>query len=184
MDIHYKKSLTLELFELIFPTQILLFHINTAILSSLSSVIIFQSYSYFYFKYVKMWFGENLLLSEDVIKFTFNGPVDTLLLLNSRDSCTCNLGFKVLQKKEKERKRETMMASSQQSVAQRSIQQDWSNREYIEVITCSVKKITDFLNTFDLSCRSRLATLNEKLTQLERKVEYIEARITKGETLS
>lgn len=76
-----------------------------------------------------------------------------------------------------------MMASSQQSAAQRSIQQDWSNREYIEVITCSVKKITDFLNTFDLSCRSRLATLNEKLTQLERKVEYIEARITKGETL-
>ncbi|GAB1606802.1 probable BRICK1-B [Argonauta hians] len=76
------------------------------------------------------------------------------------------------------------MASTQQMTAPRSIQQDWNNREYIEVITCSIKKITDFLNTFDLSCRSRLATLNEKLTQLERKVEYIEARITKVETLS
>jgi hypothetical protein len=29
----------------------------------------------------------------------------------------------------------------------------------------------------DTSCRSRLATLNEKLTQLERRVEYIEARV-------
>ncbi|VDI56971.1 protein BRICK1-like isoform X2 [Mytilus galloprovincialis] len=66
---------------------------------------------------------------------------------------------------------------------QRPIQQDWANREYIEVITGSIKKISDFLNSFDTSCRSRLATLNEKLTQLERKVEYIEARVTKGETL-
>nr|XP_022299305.1 protein BRICK1-like [Crassostrea virginica]XP_022301721.1 protein BRICK1-like [Crassostrea virginica] len=67
---------------------------------------------------------------------------------------------------------------------QRPIQQDWANREYIEVITGSIKKISDFLNSFDTSCRSRLATLNEKLTHLERRVEYIEARVTKGETLS
>lgn len=70
------------------------------------------------------------------------------------------------------------------SQIQRQIQQDWTNREYIEVITVSIKKIADFLNSFDMSCRSRLATLNEKLTTLERRVEYIEARITKGETLS
>ncbi|KAJ1109634.1 hypothetical protein NDU88_006994 [Pleurodeles waltl] len=31
-----------------------------------------------------------------------------------------------------------------------------------------------------MSCRSRLATLNEKLTALERRIEYIEARVTKG----
>ncbi len=30
----------------------------------------------------------------------------------------------------------------------------------------------------DMSCRSRLATLNEKLTTLERRVEYIEARVS------
>ena len=30
----------------------------------------------------------------------------------------------------------------------------------------------------DLSCRSRLATLNEKLSTLERRVEYIEARVS------
>lgn len=28
------------------------------------------------------------------------------------------------------------------------IQLDWVNREYIEVITVSIKKITDFLNSF------------------------------------
>ena len=30
----------------------------------------------------------------------------------------------------------------------------------------------------DMSCRSRLATLNEKLTALERRIEYIEARVS------
>lgn len=29
-----------------------------------------------------------------------------------------------------------------------------------------------------MSCRSRLATLNEKLTALERRIEYIEARVS------
>ena len=36
----------------------------------------------------------------------------------------------------------------QMSQIQRQIQQDWANREYIEVITCSIKKISDFLNSF------------------------------------
>ncbi|CAJ0939865.1 unnamed protein product, partial [Ranitomeya imitator] len=66
--------------------------------------------------------------------------------------------------------------SSQEDPVQREIHQDWANREYIEVITSSIKKIADFLNSFDMSCRSRLATLNEKLTALERRIEYIEAR--------
>uniref|UniRef100_A0A8C3FWA7 Protein BRICK1 n=1 Tax=Chrysemys picta bellii TaxID=8478 RepID=A0A8C3FWA7_CHRPI len=61
--------------------------------------------------------------------------------------------------------------SLQEDPVQREIHQDWANREYIEVIT-------------NMSCRSRLATLNEKLTALERRIEYIEARVTKGETLT
>nr|CAD7205254.1 unnamed protein product [Timema douglasi] len=92
------------------------------------------------------------------------------------------------------------MASIHRETIQKQIQQDWANREYIEVITGSIKKITDFLNSFarcnvaDMSCRSRLAVLNEKLTTLERRVEYLEARVsikpreggrvTKGETLT
>uniref|UniRef100_T1JMR3 Protein BRICK1 n=1 Tax=Strigamia maritima TaxID=126957 RepID=T1JMR3_STRMM len=69
-------------------------------------------------------------------------------------------------------------------IIHKQIQQDWANRAYIEVITGSIKKIADFLNSFDLSCRSRLAVLNEKLTALERKIEYLEARVSKGETLT
>lgn len=86
--------------------------------------------------------------------------------------------------------------SNRSEVIPKPIQQDWVNREYIEVITVSIKKITDFLNSFgllkyktcrqfyhglflDLSCRSKLAVLNEKLTTLERKIDYLEACVNK-----
>ena len=61
---------------------------------------------------------------------------------------------------------------------QRQTQADWANREYIELISGSIKRISDFLNAFDMSCRSRLSTLNQKLTGLERKVDYLEAKVT------
>ncbi len=70
------------------------------------------------------------------------------------------------------------------SSIQRQIQQDWSNREYIEDITSNIKKLTDFLNTFELSCRSKMAMLDEKLTKLERQIDFVEAKVTKGETLN
>ncbi|XP_067417357.1 uncharacterized protein [Emydura macquarii macquarii] len=38
--------------------------------------------------------------------------------------------------------------SAQEDPVQREIHQDWANREYIEVITSSIKKIADFLNSF------------------------------------
>ncbi|CAI5780677.1 protein BRICK1 [Podarcis lilfordi] len=74
--------------------------------------------------------------------------------------------------------------SVQADPVQHKIHQDWANREYIEVTTSSIKKIADFLNSFDMSCRSHLAMLNEKLTVLERWIGYIETRVTKGETLT
>ncbi|CAH2015970.1 unnamed protein product [Acanthoscelides obtectus] len=77
-----------------------------------------------------------------------------------------------------------MATPNRSESVQKQIQQDWVNREYIEIITISIKKITDFLNSFDLSCRSKLAGLNEKLTTLERKIDYLEACVTKGETLT
>jgi len=40
------------------------------------------------------------------------------------------------------------MAAIHREAIQKQIQQDWANREYIEVITGSIKKITDFLNSF------------------------------------
>ncbi len=74
--------------------------------------------------------------------------------------------------------------STHYSSVQRQIQQDWSNREYIEVVTSNIKKLTDFLNSFELSCRSKLAILDEKLTKLERQIDFVEAKVTKGETLN
>eukprot|EP00112_Aurelia_sp_Birch-Aquarium-sp1_P026447 Seg939.7 transcript_id=Seg939.7/GoldUCD/mRNA.D3Y31 product="hypothetical protein" protein_id=Seg939.7/GoldUCD/D3Y31 len=56
------------------------------------------------------------------------------------------------------------------------IQADWENREFVEVLTGSVKKLAEFLNNFDVSCRTRLAKLNAKLTSLEQRIEYVEAR--------
>ena len=50
------------------------------------------------------------------------------------------------------------------STVQSQIQEDWNNREFVETITSSIKKISEFLNAFDLSARSRLAMLNQKLT--------------------
>lgn len=35
-----------------------------------------------------------------------------------------------------------------ENAARSQIQQDWANREYVEVITTSIKRITDFLNSF------------------------------------
>ena len=70
-----------------------------------------------------------------------------------------------------------ILGRQQMASVQAQIQQDWNNREFIEIITTSIKQIAEFLNAFDLSARSRLATLNEKLTYLERQVDYIEARV-------
>lgn len=64
---------------------------------------------------------------------------------------------------------------------QNQIQQDWTNREFIEVIITNIKKITDFLNSFELSCKTKMALLDEKLNNLEKKVEYLEAQISKSE---
>ena len=59
------------------------------------------------------------------------------------------------------------------------IQQDWSNREYIEKVTFNIKKVTDFVNSFEISCKAKLANFDEKLTKLERQIEFVEAQIIK-----
>lgn len=40
------------------------------------------------------------------------------------------------------------MSGAHREAIQKQIHQDWANREYIEVITASIKRITDFLNSF------------------------------------
>ena len=63
------------------------------------------------------------------------------------------------------------------SSVQGQIQQDWNNREFVEIITCSITKIAEFLNAFDLSARSRLAV--KLTTAMERQLDYIEAQVSK-----
>lgn len=49
----------------------------------------------------------------------------------------------------------------EREAVQKQIQQDWANREYIEVITGSIKKITDFLNSFGK--QSKVLVILEKI---------------------
>eukprot|EP00045_Choanoeca_perplexa_P000566 m.14989 g.14989 ORF g.14989 m.14989 type:complete len:69 (-) comp10394_c0_seq2:268-474(-) len=67
-------------------------------------------------------------------------------------------------------------------MAQSGIQADWQAREFIEVVSGSIGRIAEFLNEFDNSTRYRLATLNEKLTSLERSLEFVEAKIQKAKS--
>ncbi len=45
----------------------------------------------------------------------------------------------------------------------------------IQIVQLNVLKISSFLNQFDITIRSKIAALNEKLNKLERTVEYCEA---------
>ncbi|EAL67856.1 component of SCAR regulatory complex [Dictyostelium discoideum AX4] len=56
-----------------------------------------------------------------------------------------------------------------------NIQKDWEQREFIEDMSINIQKIVEFLNKFELSTRNKLSDLNEKLTILDRQVDYLEA---------
>jgi len=58
-----------------------------------------------------------------------------------------------------------------------NIQQNWNDREFIELVTLSIGKMTSFLNDFDASFKYRMAILNSKMAELEKKMDYIETRI-------
>ncbi|CDW58344.1 hypothetical protein TTRE_0000665301 [Trichuris trichiura] len=58
------------------------------------------------------------------------------------------------------------------------MQEDWNNREFINVFSVNVKKIADFLTSFELSCRHKFALMNEKLNALEKKIDFLEASVS------
>merc|ERR1712045_413810 len=60
---------------------------------------------------------------------------------------------------------------------QRRTQQDWANREYVELMSSSITRIADFLNAFSKSCSGRLSYLDARLTALERKVSFLESKV-------
>ena len=59
----------------------------------------------------------------------------------------------------------------------KTIQEDWENRELVEIVQLNVLTITKFLNDFDASTRYKLARINEKLSKLERALDYCEAAV-------
>lgn len=57
------------------------------------------------------------------------------------------------------------------------LKSDWENREFTQNAQYNILKIATFLNKADSSARYQLASLNEKLTTLERQVEYLESSV-------
>ncbi len=47
----------------------------------------------------------------------------------------------------------------------------------VSCLVGSIKRITEFLNAFNMSCSGRLAALNSKLSLLERKVAFLESKV-------
>merc|ERR1712226_596659 len=60
---------------------------------------------------------------------------------------------------------------------QRRTQQDWANREYVQLMSSSITRIADFLNAFSKSCLGRLSYLDSRLTAIERKVSFLESKV-------
>mmetsp|Transcript_24653 Transcript_24653/g.33798 ORF Transcript_24653/g.33798 Transcript_24653/m.33798 type:complete len:86 (+) Transcript_24653:135-392(+) len=59
----------------------------------------------------------------------------------------------------------------------KAIQEDWGNREFAEVVKLNTMQIVQFLNSFDISARCKLSTINEKLHSVERMLEFCEAAV-------
>ncbi|KAG2377864.1 hypothetical protein C9374_008949 [Naegleria lovaniensis] len=55
--------------------------------------------------------------------------------------------------------------------------EDWKTRDYIEDVSLCILQVTEFLNKFEKNMRVKLLELNEKLNDLERKMQYVEAAV-------
>ena len=64
------------------------------------------------------------------------------------------------------RKSSTSSAQHHREALQLRTQADWAGREYIDLMSGSIKRIADFLNAFHLSCSSRLADLNSRYAKI------------------
>jgi len=56
----------------------------------------------------------------------------------------------------------------------REVITDWEQREFVASIEDALVKIVDFLNRFDKACRFKLASVNARLSGLERKLDYVQ----------
>ncbi|XP_017981934.1 PREDICTED: protein BRICK 1 isoform X1 [Theobroma cacao] len=58
-----------------------------------------------------------------------------------------------------------------------AVQADWGNREFISHISLNVRRLFEFLLQFEATTKSKLASLNEKLDTLERRLELLEVQV-------
>lgn len=65
--------------------------------------------------------------------------------------------------------------SNSASVAN-AVQADWDNRQFSNSLSLNVRRLFEFLLQFEAATKTKLATLNEKLTVLERQLEFLEAQ--------
>ena len=57
------------------------------------------------------------------------------------------------------------------------VQQDWEEREFVEVMQLNILQIASFLNDMETTVKSRLATLSERLVVIERQIQFVEANV-------
>ncbi|CAD5221027.1 unnamed protein product [Bursaphelenchus okinawaensis] len=62
---------------------------------------------------------------------------------------------------------------------QRQLKEDWDNREFEYFAADNIKKIGESLNQFAYTCGNKLATLNDKITQLEQSLDFLEAKLSR-----
>ena len=58
-----------------------------------------------------------------------------------------------------------------------AVYNDWNERDYVENIQLNILQIAKFLNEFERCTKFKLACVNEKMTKLERTIEYCESSI-------
>ena len=58
-----------------------------------------------------------------------------------------------------------------------SVDKDFKNREFAQNISLGMMRVVRFLNTFHSNVRGRLADLNQKLTQLELRLVFIDNQL-------
>jgi len=85
-------------------------------------------------------------------------------------------GSKSARPEESEQTEDNSNAMASDSEPTQGVQQDWENREMLATLSADMQRIAAFLNKFEISVRDKLEQLNNKLIQLERTVDYLEAR--------
>nr|GLL26389.1 protein BRICK 1 [Ipomoea trifida] len=58
-----------------------------------------------------------------------------------------------------------------------AVQADWESREFISHISLNIRRLFDFLLHFEVTTKTKLSSLNEKLHTLERRLELLELQV-------